>query len=215
MELLTFLSWVAVFVLAYSLWVWWRDGRTWQPFWGRVRLRMHSALGVVSREEMEVVQKNFEAKERQWEARVTSLESTTKFSNQLQYVSNDIERRLTKLELSEGRTFLGDKQNQQPRSLVRFGVRVTLSDAVWAYLGTQSIDKMEDHLIDHVIQGPFCPVCLKRCIGRDRAKPSTAMPAQCRHCGTSWAGQGTISLIELKRQVYEQLDQEYRAGGTR
>lgn len=217
MELLTVISGVAVLVLAYALWVWWRDGRTWQPFCGRIRLRMHSALGVVSREEMEVVQKNFEAKEQQWETRITRLEATTKFSNHLQYVSSGLERRLTKLELSERPTSLWGKQVEPPRSLVRLGVRVTLSDAFWENLGTQRVEQIEDQLIDHLIQGPFCPFCLKRCVRRDRARHSAEIPVQCRHCGTSWDGQGTsypISTIELKRKVYEQLDQEYRAGGT-
>ncbi len=217
MDVFTVVSGVVVLVLAYALWMWWRDGRTWELFRGRVRLRMQSALGVVSREEMRVVQKNFEEKELQWEARVTRLEATAKFSSQLQYVSKDLERRLTELELSERPTLLSDKRLEQPRSLDRFGVRMTLSDAFWANLGTQSVEKIEDHLIDRMIQGPFCPICLKRCVGRDRAKHSAEIPAQCRHCGTSWEDQGTslpISSIELKRKVYEQLDLEYRAGGT-
>jgi hypothetical protein len=59
---------------------------------------------------------------------------------------------------------------------------------------------------------------LKRWVGRDRSKNSMEVPAQCRHCGVSWDCRGTIdvpiSLVELKRKVYDKLDKEYRAGGT-
>lgn len=216
MELGTFGAVGSVFVLAYALWIWWRDGRTWQPFCRRVCQRIRSALGVVSHEEMSVVQKNFLEREQQWEARVIKLENTTRTSNQPQYVSQDIERRLTQLELSEAPAKAPESWPvQQPKSLVRFGVLVTISDALWTHLGTEMANEIEDHFIESMIQGPFCPVCLKRLAGRDRSK-AAEVPTQCRHCGATWNDQGALdfpcSSIELKRQVYDQLDQEYRVG---
>ncbi len=214
MELGTLVASCSVFVLAYALWVWWCDGRTWKPFCRRVCQRIRSALGVVSHEEMSVVQNHFLQREQQWEARVTRLENTTRTSNHQQYVSHDIERRLTQLELAEAQVKAPETWPvQQPKSLVRFGVLVTISDALWSQLGTQSANEIEDHFIESMIQGPFCPVCLKRLVGRDRSKPAE-IPSQCRHCGAGWNDQGTLgfpcSSIELKRQVYDQLDQEYR-----
>lgn len=218
MELMTVVTGVVVVVLAYALWVWWNDGKTWQPFFGRARRRIRSALGVVSRDEMSRMQEHFQHREQQWESRVIKLEATTKFSHQLQYVSKEIERRLTRLEQSKDPNMSLEDIGRvlQPRSIVRFGVRLTLSDVLWSHLGTERVDEIEDHLIDAMVQGPFCPVCLKRVIGRDRSKKITEVPEQCRYCGISWDCQGSVdyplSLINLKRQVYENLDQEYRAG---
>ena len=220
MELKTIVSGVAVLVLAYALWVWWNDGKTWRPFCARVRARIRSALGVVSREEMNIMQEHLQHSEQQWESRLTKLEATAKFSNQLQYASKEIERRLTLLEQSDDPNKSLDHTGLvlKPRSLVRLGVRLTLSDLFWAHLGTERVDEIEDNLIDTMVQGPFCPVCLKRVIGRDRNNKLAEVPAQCRYCGMSWDCEGSVnypmSLITLKRQVYEQLDQEYRAGRT-
>lgn len=216
MELGALVASCSVFVLAYALWVWWCDGRTWRPFCRRVCQRIRSALGVVSHEEMSAVQNHFLEREQQWEARVTRLENITRTSSHQQYVSQDIERRLTQLEVAEAPVKAPETWPvQQPKSLVRFGVLMTISDALWSQLGTQRANEIEDHFIESIIQGPFCPVCLKRLVGRDHSKPAE-VPNQCRHCGAGWNDQGALSFpcssIELKRQVYDQLDQEYRVG---
>jgi len=216
---MTVVSGVAVLVLAYALWVWWKDGNTWEPLCGRVRHRIRRALGAVSRGEMRVMQEHLQDREQQWEARVTKVEAAAKFSLQLQYVSKDVDRRLTQLERSEGPQISTEtRSRQRPRSLIRLGVRVTLSDVLWAHLGTERVDDIEAHLIDAMVQGPFCPVCLKRVVGRDRHKKFAEVPAQCRYCGVSWDSPETVQyplpLIDLKRQVYQQLDEDYRAGKT-
>ncbi|UCH90477.1 MAG: hypothetical protein JSU60_05000, partial [Nitrospirota bacterium] len=123
------------------------------------------------------------------------------------------------LEMAEGsKAYSKTDGFQRPRSIVRFGLRLTLSDTLWAHLGNSRVEDIEDFLIDSLLQGPFCPVCLKRWVGRDRSKNAMEVPGQCRHCGFSWDRQGTvglpISLVQLKRRVYEKLDEEYRAGGT-
>ena len=219
MELITIVSGFVVLVLACSLWIWRKDGKSLRPFCDRIRHRIRSALRVVSRDDMKVTQDHLQYLEQQCETRLTRVEATTKFSNQLQYFSQEVHRRLTQLETSESRKMSSESGPcQRPRSIVRFGFRLTLGDALWAHLGNRKVEDIEDHLIDRVIQGPFCPVCLKWLVGRDRTKSSTEVPAQCRHCGFSWDPQGAvdlpISLGDLKRQVYDTLDQEYRAGGT-
>jgi hypothetical protein len=77
------------------------------------------------------MQEHLQHMKQQSETRLTSLETTVKFSTQLQYVSKEINRRLTQLEMSE------DSKNhsetacfQRPRSIVRFGLRLTLSDSL-------------------------------------------------------------------------------------
>jgi hypothetical protein len=219
MELMTIVSGILVLALAYALWVWWRDGRSLEPSCDRIRHRLRSALGVISQDDMRVMQEQLQHLKQQSETRLTSLETTVKFSTQLQYVSKEIDRRLTQLEMSEcSKKILETACFQRPRSIVRFGLRLTLSDALWTHLGISRVEDIEDSLIDSVLQGPFCPVCLKRWVGRNRSKNSMEVPAQCRHCGVSWDRQGTvalpISLVELKRKVYDKLDEEYRARGT-
>ena len=220
MELGTLGAVGSVFVLVYALWIWWRDGRTWQPFYRRTSHRIRSALGVVSREELSLVQEHFLEKKQQWETRIAQLEAITKFSNQQQYASKEIEQRLAKLELADDHAKSSEAGPvQQSRSLVRFGVLVTISDGLWTHLGTECANEIETHFIESMIQGPFCPVCLKRLAGRDRSAHAAEVPTECRHCGASWSDQGTQgfprSSVELKRQVYAQLDQEYRAGEIR
>jgi hypothetical protein len=218
MELMTVVSMIVVLVLVYALWVWWKDGNTWELWCGRVGHRVRTALGVVSRDEMRVMHEHLQDREQRWEARLAKVEMAAKFSHQLQYVTKEIDGRLTKLEQSEDPSQSTENSGPigRPRSLVRLGVRVTLSDELWANLGTKHVDKIEDHLIETMVQGPFCPVCLKRAAGRDRHKKLAEVPAQCRYCGVSWDSPETvkypISVIDLKRQVYEHLDQEYRAG---
>ena len=168
---------------------------------------------------MRVMQEHLQHLKQQSETRLTSLESTVQFSTQLQYVSKEIDRRLTQLEMAEGsKKYSESACFQRPRSIVRFGLRLTISDAFWDNLGNSRVEDIEDSLIDSLLQGPFCPVCLKRLVRRDRSKNETEVPAQCRHCGVSWDRQGTvdlpISLVQLKRRVYDKLDEEYQAGGT-
>lgn len=218
MELMTIVSGVVVLALACALWVWWRAGRSLELLCDRIRHRLRSALRVISRDDLRVMQEHLQHLKQQSEARLSSLETTAKFSTQLQYVSKEIDRRLTQLEISEGaKKYSETPFFQRPRSIVRFGLRLTLSDGLWAHLGISRVEDIEDSLIDSLLQGPFCPVCLKRWVGRDRSKNSMEVPAQCRHCGVSWDRRGTVDLpillVELKRRVYDKLDEEYRANG--
>ncbi len=209
---------VILLLLAYIFWIWWKDGKTWKPFYDRVCRRIRSGIGVVSREEMRALHEHFLQKEQEWERRVTKLEANVRLTNKLKYASKEMEPGLPQIEQFEfPARFTGHVgQVLQPRSIVRLGVRLTLSDLLWDHLGSERVDEIDDHVIDSMVQGPFCPVCLKRIVGRDRHNKRVEVPAQCRSCGISWDSQGTVtfplSLIDLKRQVYVLLDQEYRAG---
>ncbi len=210
-----------IILLAFALWFWWNDGKSWQPFFSRVCHRIRSMFNLVSQDEMKVLEQHIQQKEHEWESRATKLEATSKFSLQLQFVAREIERRLTQLEHPTD-----SNQNSgssglilKTRSIIRLGVRVTLSDVIWTHLGTQRGEDIEDHLIDAMIQGPFCPVCLKRVVGRDRHKKLVEVQAKCRFCGSPWDCYGTVDypllVIDLKRQIYQNLDQEYRTGGKK
>lgn len=215
--MMTPLSGLVGLVLTYLLWVWWKDGHTLKPLYGRVGHRIRTALGVVSRDEMRGIQEYVQDKVQQLENRLRKVETTAKFSHQLQDVSKEMEQRVARLERSEGPQVSREPWTRlRPRSLIRLGVLVTLSDKIWHHLGTDAVNDMEDHLIDTMVQGPFCPVCLRRVVGRDRHKKNAEVLAHCRYCGVSWDGVQTVeyplSLINFKRRVYQQLDQDYRAG---
>ena len=122
MDVMTVVTGVVALGLVYALWIWWKDGKTCQPFCRRMRQRIRSVLGVVSQEEMSVLQEHVRRKEQQWENRVSKLEAATKFSNQLQYVSKEIERRLTQLEQSDNANrFLKKTGSVQPPRSVTTG----------------------------------------------------------------------------------------------
>lgn len=209
----------AAFLLASALLIWRKYGRSLRPFRERVCERIGLALGGVRREEMTKIYKQLQSLEQQWEARLARVEATATFPSRLEHVFKEIERRLTNLEISDvPQTSSAIGRVLRPGSIVRSGLRVTLSDALWGNLGIRRVEDVEDYLIDSLLQGPFCPVCLKKVVGQGRDKPSTMFPAHCRHCGVSWDHQGTVdlsfSLVAWKRKVFEALDQEYRVSGT-
>ena len=136
-----------VLALAYGLWIWRKDGRSFQPFRDRIRYRIRSALGVVSRDEIQVMQERVQHKEQQLENRLTRVEGATKFSNQLQNFSKEIDRRLIQLERPENlMESLASPLIHHPRSIVRLGLRLTLSD-----MDNGFGEKMEDRFSLSVI----------------------------------------------------------------
>ena len=148
-----------------------KDGHSLKPLYGRVGLRIRTVLGVVSRDEMRGMQEYVKDKMQQMDNRLRKVEITAKFSHQLHDISKEMEQRVARLEGSEGPQVSRDPWSRpRPRSLIRLGVLVTLSDKIWNHLGMDTVDNMDDHLIDTMVQGPFCPVCLKRVAGRDRHK---------------------------------------------
>ena len=218
MDVTNIVFWVVVLALGYGIWVWWKDGRSLRPFCGRMLRWIRSTLGVASRDEVKHLHEQLKSMEQQWEARLTKVEATAKFSTQLESASKETDRRLGELERSKSLKPLSENRPvSRPRSVVRFGLRLTLGDALWGHLGMSPAEAIEDRVIDSALQGPFCPVCLKRVVGRNRTNLSECIPPHCRHCGVSWDSQEPvdldISLVDLKRQVYVQLDQEYRANG--
>ena len=215
MELTSFFLVGVVILLACGLWVWWKKGGSFQSSCERLRHRIRSGLQVVSHDEMVKTQERFRRLERQVEARLTTLEAATKISNQFQYFSKEIDRRIMQLETS-GASGVSSETTavHRPRSIIRRGLRFTLSDAIWANVGVKAVGDMGDSLIQSMILGPFCLVCLKWFVDRHRTQGSTEVEAKCRHCGVPWNGHDTegvpVPLIDLKREIYDHLDREYR-----
>jgi hypothetical protein len=101
------------------------------------------------------------------------------------------------------------------RSITRFGLRFTLSDSLWVQAGKTSSDLLTDHEVSAMVQGPFCPKCLKRWVKRETGGRISDLSDHCRFCGVAWAKphfeHGHIHVMNLKRWVYDHVDQEIRA----
>jgi hypothetical protein len=100
------------------------------------------------------------------------------------------------------------------RSITRFGLRFTLSDSLWGHAGKTSSDLLTDQEVSAMIQGPFCPKCLKRWVKRVTGGRISDLSERCRFCGVPWAKpdfeHGHIHVINLKRWVYDHVDHEIR-----
>ncbi len=217
MELIDIIFGVIALALGYGFWVWWKDGKSLRPFLQRVCLWIRSTVGAVSQEEMRMLRQQVKGMEQQWEAKLKKLERSIQMSSPLQSVSKEPDQHLTGFEAQKHLELCVEEAGARPRSIVRFGLRLTVGDALWSHLGVSAIDVVEDRIIETMLQGPFCPICLKRVFVRNRSNYSESMPSHCRHCGVSWDNQGFVdgesSLLDMKRQVYAQLDQEYRTTG--
>jgi len=208
---------LAIF-LAGGLWVWWKDGRSLQPFLERLRRRLRQGLGAANMEDVRHMREHLQEREHEMEARLTTLETATKFSAQHLLLSKDIDRRLVQLESSDLPHEPSEKRSApRPRSIVRYGLRFTLNDGIWEHLGSTTVADVDQTFVGVMVQGPFCVACLKRLMSRDQVHLSHEVPAQCRHCGRTWSCENTLdsplSLIDLKQRIFEDLNQEYHTLG--
>jgi hypothetical protein len=213
MELTSILLWVVMAFLGYRFWIWWKTNGSFQQILDQLRYRIRFVLRVVSVKELEAVQDNLLRLEQQIHAQLSHLKTAEKSSHQRQKCPQESDPPFVPFEQSGDSTSSMNAPFSRPRSIVRNGLRFTLSDSIWSHMGVATREDLEDGQVQAMVQGPFCRVCLKRVVGRDRVHDAE-VPAQCRHCGFSWSNQESdslsISLLELKRQVYESLDRELR-----
>lgn len=217
MELDLLAMWIAVIFLAFILWFLWKRGLAFQQIWISLRNQIRSGLGVIGVDELEIVQHNLRHLEQQMYNRLSHFEALVKFSPHFQEHHHEIRQPLLPSASSHNTTSPAHGTSSKPRSIVRSGLRFTLSDSLWSHMGTISGEDVgvDDSHIQAMVQGPFCRMCLKRLVGRT-TDPTVEIPALCRHCGVSWSRQTPdalrISLVDLKRQVYLSLVQEFRTG---
>lgn len=214
MELTPILLWGVVTLMAYGLWTWWKPNGSFQQILDQLRHRIRSGLRVVSVNDLEVVQENLLRLEERVHARLAPLNTAEKFPPQLQKFHPAIDPPFVHFEQSEDFTSAMEVPFARPRSIVWNGLRFTLSDSLWSHMEVMPRKDVEDGQVQAMVHGPFCRVCLKRLVERDRVH-TAEVPAQCRHCGLSWSNQKSdrlpISLVDLKRQVYDSLDWKFRA----
>lgn len=219
MELDLWVMWIAVIALAFILWFWWNRGLSLRKIWISLRNQIRSGFGVVGVDELEAVQHDLRHLEQQMHSRLSHLEALVKFSPHFQEHHHEIRQSFLPSAPSNTTTSPMPSTSSRPRTIVWGGLRFTLSDSLWSHTGVISGEDvgLNDSHIQNMVQGPFCRVCLKRLVGR-ATDPAAEIPAQCRHCGVSWSRQTPdalrISLVDLKRQVYLSLVQEFRTGGS-
>lgn len=207
------LLWMVVVLLGYGFWVWVKSSHSFQNISDRIRHRIQSGLSVPSATELKAVQENLFRLEQQVQDRLAHLKPVDRFSHQLQKEPLEMNPPLVHVEQLEKFPAPITRPLPRPRSIVRNGLCFTLSDSLWMHIGRMSGERLEDAELQSMLQGPFCRVCLKRLVGRDR-EYIAEVPVQCRHCGTHWSnknfGDQPISLLDLKRQIFLSLDREFQ-----
>jgi len=174
---------------------------------------IRSGLGVVGVRELKSIQEKFFRLEQQVHLRKVSVTTAEKFSHQFQEWFEEVESPVERLEPSDDSLAAMDGPVPRPRSIMGKGLRFTLSDSMWLQIGVVSKEDVEDDQVQAMVQGPFCRVCLKRLVGRDRVQVAE-VPAQCHNCGLSWSihesDHRSMPLGDPKRMAYDMLDRKVR-----
>jgi hypothetical protein len=208
-----FLSMVVLFV-GYRFWISQHAMDSCQAILEQLRGRIRSGLKVVGVNQLEAIQENLSRLEQQVVSHLPHKKSSEKFSPQLSKSLQAIDDSFVQIEQSWSSTPARNLSIPRSRSIMWNGLRFTLSDAIWSYLGLIPMEDIEDAQVQVMVQGPFCRACLKRLVER-YSVPAAEVPKHCRHCGLSWNNQKSdclpISLVELKRRVFDDLDRKSRA----
>ena len=175
-------------------------------------------LKAVGREEYVKEEMRLEGLYQKLAERLTHAESELTHQGRLENLSIDLRRRLNRLEAPD---LQGNSEHQTspcivPRTVLRFGVRVTLTDYIWKDLGIVPSWDLTDSQIDKVVRGPFCRNCLHSLVDSNVGQGERRVRPRCRHCSLSWreaSGSSSRTLPQFKREVYELLDTEYRNTG--
>jgi len=185
----------------------------------RVKETIRGWLGAIGKDDFINEGERFERQFKELASRLSHVEGGLTHQDRLEDLSIDLRRRLHLLEQSSSQEISGLPPSQPgiPRSLLRLGVRITLSDLIWKELGIVHPQNLTDHQLDTVFQGPFCRNCLRSLVTMDFNEGEKSVRYQCRHCSLSWRVDHTsltIPLCQFKRELYELLDAEYRKTGT-
>ena len=217
------LGFVGIVVLVLLIWMWARvkQGNVHESMSATVKRRIRKWLNAANQEEFELEARRGEARYKEFVSRMESVESGLAHQDRLDEWAADLRRHLRRLEEMPSKEITEHQTGQQrvvPRSVLRLGVRVTLTDMIWKGLGIVQPWDLPDHRIDKVLQGPFCRNCLRSLVtSDDHEEGERFIRHQCRHCLLSWRSDpesSMVSLPQFKRELYELLDTEYRRNGT-
>lgn len=205
-------------VLLLWVWAWWKRNAAPEGRLMRVKESIRGWLGAVGTEDFLNEGERLEKQFKELASRLSHVEGGLTHQNRLEDLSIDLRRRLHLLEQSSSQEVLDPQVSQGgiPRSLLRIGVRITLTDLLWKELGIVHPQDLTDHQLDKVFQGPFCRNCLRSLVAMDFDEGEKSVRYQCRHCSLTWRVDQispTIPLRRFKRELYELLDAEYRKTG--
>lgn len=214
MDVTTLLVWAFIIGLIYLGWRWRKQGRSVKDLTRSIQRTLRESIGAAEREEIKAIQGHLQQVQSQFDIRLTALEAHQATALPSTRTAEDLVMSVPPGAVNNS----GSGSSQPPvstpiHSLVWKGLRFTLGEAVWAHAGkTNSVDLTDDQL-GVMIQGPFCPQCLKRWVGRGAA-PESNLPSQCRFCGILWNPSDSypcpVQVSDVKRLVYEHLDKKVR-----
>ena len=209
--------------LILLFWLWVRAKRN--PDSGtlgtKIQWKLRSWLGAVSQEDFVKGEDRLESLHRELTTRLTNVERGLTHQDRLEDLAVDLRRRLHRLEqhplsLQEPPDSLADHRII-PRSVLRLGIRMTLTDLIWKELGIVLPSDLPNQRLERVFQGPFCRNCLRSLVVPELVDGERSVRYQCRHCLLSWRmdpAAPTMPLRQLKKELYELLDAEYRKTGA-
>jgi len=185
----------------------------------RMKGKIRVWLGTVGQEDFVNEKEGVERWHRELTTRLTNVERGLTHQDRLEDLAVDLRRRLHRLEQTSSQEFSEPHADHRviPRSVLRLGIRMTLTDLVWKELGIVQPLDVSEHQLAKVFQGPFCRNCLRSLVVSEPVDGERLVRHQCRHCLLSWRVDpttSTISLRQFKRELYELLDAEYRKTGA-
>ena len=207
--------------VALLLWLWARTKKTAAPggVGGKMKGKIRGWVDAVGQEDFLTGEERVERLQREMTARLSNVERGLTHQDRLEDLAVDLRRRLHVLEQSSSTEISEPHATQQtiPRSVLRLGIRMTLTDLIWKELGIVQPWDLSDQQIHKVFQGPFCRNCLRSLVALNLVDGERSVRHQCRHCLLSWRVDPTtttVPLCRLKRELYEMLDAEYRKTGA-
>ena len=208
-------------VMVVVFWLWIRSKRNAAPRdgGGKIQRKIRGWLGAVGREDLVREEERVDKLHSELSTRLTNIESGLTYQERLENLAVDLRRRLHRLEQKSSQEIPESDTNNWniPRSVLRLGFRMTITDLIWKELGISHPEDLSNHQLDKIFQGPFCRNCLRSLVAQGLIDGERSVRHQCRHCFHSWRVDSTtttIPLHQLKRDLYELLDAEYRKSGT-
>ncbi len=176
----------------------------------QVRLWLQTA----DQEELNILRQQLEVQRAELESRLDRLDVTLFQQGRLESWASEVNGRLSQLEVSK--VSHQEKEGSPQvftKSILCLGMRVTLMDQLWHELGIVNPQDVQDPQIHKWIQGPFCRNCLRSLVVHGDKEHEKTVRTQCRYCSLSWREASTVSLslLRVKREVYEYLDVAYRS----
>jgi hypothetical protein len=179
--------------------------------------RIREWLDAAGQQEVVELEKRIKMVNQESADRLAKIQSSLIDQDRWEDLSVDVRRRLAQLELDH-REIRNGRSEQKIASgvIIRLGVRMTLADGIWGQLGIVSPGDLTDAHLDRLLQGPFCRNCLRSLVVVDTNFRERQVRFKCHNCSLTWnknSETSTMSLAQLKRVVFEQLDAEYRKSG--